>query len=139
MTIIKINGGFWGWEPIETLERLYPLFEQYTLDPIYEWYGNFVNRKPEWQRSEERQAYQGCTVISGRFLHYGNFFYIVTDASGLCGLTGRYRQPQWECFARYVLPKGKVEGDGANMRIELPIPEKAGKKAVLIGRGQWEV
>ena len=56
MTIIKINGGFWGWEPIETLERLYPLFEQYTLDPIYEWYGNFVNRKPEWQRSEERQA-----------------------------------------------------------------------------------
>ena len=32
MTIIKINGGFWGWEPIETLERLYPLFEQYTLD-----------------------------------------------------------------------------------------------------------
>ena len=22
MTIIKINGGFWGWEPIETLERL---------------------------------------------------------------------------------------------------------------------
>ena len=63
MTIIKINGGFWGWEPIETLERLYPLFEQYTLDPIYEWYGNFVNRKPEWQRSEERQAYQGCTVI----------------------------------------------------------------------------
>ena len=53
--------------------------------------------------------------------------------------TGRYRQPQWECFARYVLPKGKVEGDGANMRIELPIPEKAGKKAVLIGRGQWEV
>lgn len=178
MTIIKINGGFWGWEPIETLERLYPLFEQYTLDPIYEWYGNFVNRKPEWQRSEERQAYQSCTVISGRFLHYGNFFYIVTDeeeliqrferlvadnkatqayqderkvcfpcsecnqwsaASGLCGLTGRYRQPQWECFARYVLPKGKVEGDGANMRIELPIPEKAGKKAVLIDRGQWEV
>lgn len=60
-------------------------------------------------------------------------------ASGLCGLTGRYRQPQWECFARYVLPKGKVEGDGANMRIELPIPEKAGKKAVLIDRGQWEV
>lgn len=42
-------------------------------------------------------------------------------------------------IARYVLPKGKVEGDGANMRIELPIPEKAGKKAVLIGRGQWEV
>ena len=36
MTIIKINGGFWGGEPIETLERLYPLFEQYTLDPIYE-------------------------------------------------------------------------------------------------------
>ena len=130
MTIIKINGGFWGWEPIETLERLYPLFEQYTLDPIYEWHGNFVNRKPEWQRSEERQAYQGCTVISGQFLNYGNFFYIVTDeeeliqhferlvaankatkayqderkvcfpcsecnqwsaASGLCGLTGRYR------------------------------------------------
>lgn len=178
MTIIKINGGFWGWEPIETLERLYPLFEQYTLDPIYEWYGNFVNRKPEWQRPEERQAYQGCTVISGRFLHYGNFFYIVTDeeeliqrferlvaankatkayqderkvcfpcsecnqwsaASGRCGLTGRYRQPQWECFARYVLPKGKVEGEGANMRIELPIPEKAGKKAVLTGRGKWEV
>ena len=83
MTIIKINGGFWGWEPIETLERLYPLFEQYTLDPIYEWYGNFVNRKPEWQRSEERQAYQGCTVISGRFLHYGNFFYIVTDEEEL--------------------------------------------------------
>lgn len=178
MTIIKINGGFWGWEPIETLERLYPLFEQYTLDPIYEWHGNFVNRKPEWQRSEERQAYQGCTVISGQFLNYGNFFYIVTDeeeliqhferlvaankatkayqderkvcfpcsecnqwsaASGLCGLTGRYRQPQWECFARYVLPKGKVEGEGANMRIELPIPEKAGKKAVLTGRGKWEV
>ena len=60
MTIIKINGGFWGWEPIETLERLYPLFEQYTLDPIYEWYGNFVNRKPEWQRS-------GVSGLHGNF------------------------------------------------------------------------
>ena len=62
MTIIKINGGFWGWEPIETLERLYPLFEQYTLDPIYEWYGNFVNRKPEWQRSAS-----GLSGLHGNF------------------------------------------------------------------------
>ena len=63
MTIIKINGGFWGWEPIETLERLYPLFEQYTLDPIYEWYGNFVNRKPEWQRSRA----SGLSGLHGNF------------------------------------------------------------------------
>ena len=146
MTIIKINGGFWGWEPIETLERLYPLFEQYTLDPIYEWYGNFVNRKPEWQRSEDRQAYQGCTVISGRFLHYGNFFYIVTDEEELIQrferlvadnkATQAYQDERKVCFP---CSECKVEGDGANMRIELPIPEKAGKKAVLIGRGQWEV
>ena len=159
MTIIKINGGFWGWEPIETLERLYPLFEQYTLDPIYEWYGNFVNRKPEWQRSEERQAYQGCTVISGRFLHYGNLFYIVTDeeeliqrferlvadnkatqayqderkvcfpcsecnqwsaASGLCGLTGRYRQPNGnalrDMFCQRAKSKVKAQICALNFR-----------------------
>ena len=178
MTIIKINGGFWGREPRDPPHPRDPRFQQDTRHPSAERSAKLVKPTPEWQRPQPRQAYQGCTVISGRFLHYGNFFYIVTDeedliqrferlvadnkatqayqderkvcfpcsecnqwsaASGLCGLTGRYRQPQWECFARYVLPKGKVEGDGANMRIELPIPEKAGKKAVLIGRGQWEV
>ena len=81
------------------------------------------------------QGYQDERIVCFRCSEWNQW----SAASGLCGLTGRYRQPQWECFARYVLPKGKVEGDGANMRIELPIPEKAGKKAVLIGRGQWEV
>ena len=178
MTVIKMNGSVWGQAPLETLEQLYPLFEQYTLDPIYEWYGNFVNRTPVWQRAKEQQAYQGCTIISGQFLHYGHFFYIVTDdekliqrfeclvadnkrtqtyqnermrcfpcricnqwsATGcLCKLTGRFRNPDWECFARYLPQERRPEKYGENTQIKFLIPGEAGQEAVLIERGKWTV
>lgn len=178
MTVIKMNGGVWGQEPLETLEQLYPLFEQNTLGPIFEWYGNFVNRMPVWQRQKEQQAYQGCTVISGQFLHYGHFFYIITDdekliqsfeclvadnkktqiyqnewmryfpccicnqwsaTSSLCKLTGHFRNPQWECFVRYLPPENWTEKGSENVEIKFLIPGKSGQEAVLIKRGIWEV
>lgn len=57
--------------------------ENYTLDPTFELYGNFVNRNPEWLKPEKAEKYRGCTVISGNFLTYSHAFYLITDDAGL--------------------------------------------------------
>lgn len=59
--------------------------ENYTLDPIFELYGNFVNRNPEWLKPETAKKYEGCTVISGNFLALSHAFYLITDDADMIG------------------------------------------------------
>lgn len=51
----------------DTEENIISDLREYTLDPIFELYGGFVNRCPEWLNSETADKYIGCAVISGNF------------------------------------------------------------------------
>lgn len=57
--------------------------EKYTLDPVFEYYGNFVNRSPEFVHPEGVQKYAGCTVIWGNFLNLSHVFRVITDDQAL--------------------------------------------------------
>ena len=58
-----------------TLSDLYRLLETYTLDPVFERYGEFVNRTPCWIDGETARKYSGASVIAGNFLSYSHAFY----------------------------------------------------------------
>lgn len=79
MIEILSNGSKWAGEPDDTIDELIRVLEEYTLDPKFEGYGNFVNRNPQWRTEEIEERYNGCTVIFGNFLSYSHVFNIVTD------------------------------------------------------------
>ena len=66
-----------------TLSDLYRLLETYTLDPVFERYGEFVNRTPCWIDGETARKYSGASVIAGNFLSYSHAFYLITDQEEL--------------------------------------------------------
>lgn len=71
-----------------TLSDLYRLLETYTLDPVFERYGEFVNRTPCWIDGETARKYSGASVIAGNFLSYSHAFYLITDQEELMVPTG---------------------------------------------------
>ena len=66
-----------------TLSDLYRLLETYTLDPVFERYGEFVNRTPCWIDGETARKYSGASVIAGNVLSYRHAFYLITDQEEL--------------------------------------------------------
>ena len=56
---------------------------EHTLDPVFEFYGNFVNPAPEWLDDDVAAKYAGCTTIFGNFLTYSHAFRVVTDDAAL--------------------------------------------------------
>lgn len=66
-----------------TLSDLRRLLETYTLDPVFEQYGGFVNRTPRWIDGETARKYSGASVIAGNFLSYSHAFYLITDQEEL--------------------------------------------------------
>lgn len=67
----------------DTEENILHDLECYTLDPVFELYGNFVNPSPEWLSDEAATKYAGCTTIFGNFLTFSHAFRLVTDDPGL--------------------------------------------------------
>lgn len=67
----------------DTEENILHDLECYTLDPIFELYGNFVNPSPKWLSDEAAAKYAGCTIIFGNFLTFSHAFRLVTDEPGL--------------------------------------------------------
>lgn len=67
----------------DTEENILRDLGRYTLDPIFEMHGDFVNRTPQWLTEELRQARAGHTVISGNFLNYSHAFRVCTDDEAL--------------------------------------------------------
>ena len=69
----------------DTKENIINDLENYTLDPVFEKYGNFVNRNPQWINPEITEKYAGCSTIFGNFLALSHAFRLVTDDEALIG------------------------------------------------------
>ena len=67
----------------DTEENILQDLDAYTLDPIFELYGDFVNPSPEWLSTENAKKYAGCTMIFGNFYGYSHAFRLVTDDAAL--------------------------------------------------------
>lgn len=72
----------WKMVP-DTEENILRDLETYTLDPVFEMYGNFVNPAPVWLDEAQAMKYAGCTSIFGNFLNYSHAFRLVTDDEAL--------------------------------------------------------
>lgn len=83
MTEIISNGSKWAGESPDTIEDLIEVLKSETLDPIFEEYGNFVNRTPHWIHKEAQEKYKGCTQIFGNFFATSHVFNITTDDEDL--------------------------------------------------------
>lgn len=68
----------WSFIP-DTAENILRDLESYTLDPVFELYGNFINPAPEWLSEVVAERYAGCTSIFGNFLTLSHAFRLVTD------------------------------------------------------------
>lgn len=62
----------------DTKENILKDLAEYTLDPVFEDYGNFVYT-PHWDEEELAEKYKGLTAISGNFLNLSHAFRILTD------------------------------------------------------------
>lgn len=62
----------------DTKENILKDLAEYTLDPVFEEYGNFVYM-PTWCDEESAEKYKGLTVISGNFLKLSHAFSLLTD------------------------------------------------------------
>ena len=76
-------GSFLSFERQQTLDALFQLLEDHTLDPIFEKHGGFINRSPKWRSPMAAQTFQGAAVIAGSFLSYDYIFHIITDEEPL--------------------------------------------------------
>lgn len=62
----------------DTKENILKDLAEYTLDPVFEEYGNFVYM-PTWCDKEAADKYKGLTAISGNFLTLSHAFRLLTD------------------------------------------------------------
>lgn len=62
----------------DTKENILKDLAEYTLDPVFEEYGNFVYT-PTWCDEESAEKYKGLTAISGNFLTLSHAFRLLTD------------------------------------------------------------
>lgn len=72
----------WSFIP-DTAENILHDLEHYTLDPVFEPYGNFIDPTPGWLCEPEATKYAGCTNIFGNFLTHSHAFRLVTDDAEL--------------------------------------------------------
>jgi hypothetical protein len=79
MLEILSNGSKFCGEENDTIETLLDTLSKHSLDPVFEKYGNFVNRTPKWLNSKSAEKYQGCTSIHGNFMGVSHAFNIITD------------------------------------------------------------
>jgi len=83
MTNILSNGSKWIGEEPDTIEKLLDVLRTKTLDPIFEKYGNFINKSPKWGwYGDGPSPYPdnpNVVVFFGDFYDYGHLFSIHTD------------------------------------------------------------
>lgn len=54
--------------------------KKYTLDPIFEKYGNFIHKNPKFSKNPEMtEYYNGWWCLFGNFFDYSNAFSIYTN------------------------------------------------------------
>lgn len=96
----------------DTEENILQDLEQYTLNPVFEMYGDFVNRAPGWLTEELRQARAGHTMISGNFLNYNHPFRVCTDDEALierleAAINRNKAAPEYQAARARMLEKAK--------------------------------
>lgn len=106
----------------DTEENILRDLEQYTLDPTFEMYGDFVNRTPEWLTEELRQTRAGHTMIFGNFLNCNHPFQVCTDDEGLiqrleAAIDQNKATPEYQAARARMLEKAK-HGPHQNRRDE---------------------
>jgi len=79
MLEIISNGSKWAGQQPDSIDVLVETLKQYTLDPTFEEYGNFVCHNPHWIKKESNEIYKGCTKIHGNFYTLSHVFDIITD------------------------------------------------------------
>lgn len=62
----------------DTKENILKDLAEYTLDPTFEDYGNFVYI-PTWCDKELAEKYKGLTAINGNFLTFSHAFRLLTN------------------------------------------------------------
>lgn len=104
----KVTSTSEPWKMIpDSAENIIKDLAQYTLDPIFEKYGNFVNRSPEWLSEDAAEKYKGCSLIFGNFLNYSHAFRVVTDDDALierlsAAIEANKCRPEYEAARRIV-------------------------------------
>lgn len=83
MTEITSNGSKFAGEQPDSIEELIKVLRTEPLDPVFEEYGNFVNRTPHFLHKEAQEKYNGCAQIFGNFAFYSHVFNILTDDAEL--------------------------------------------------------
>ena len=68
----------WASKP-DSEENILRHLAKYTLDPVFERYGDFVNPNPQWLYEKDAEKYRGCAYIFGNFLTFSHAFRVVTD------------------------------------------------------------
>ena len=63
----------------DTIDRIAHDLVEYTLDPIFEEYGDFCDHTPEWLTKEAVDKYAGCVRFLGNFLEYAGVFDVITS------------------------------------------------------------
>lgn len=122
MTIInsKVINPEAPWSFItDTVEGIMADLEKYTLDPIFEHYGDFVNRHPTWTKPEYAEKYKGLTSIFGNFLNLSHALNIYTDDEELIG----------KLEAAILANKATPEYREARDRLQRRLEEEAARRA----------
>lgn len=79
MLEIFSNGSKWAGENPDSIETLCDVLTKWSLDPVFEKYGNFIQTNPEWVNPIYTEKYKGCTYFTGNFKTLSHVFRIVTD------------------------------------------------------------
>lgn len=66
-------------EKPDTVDRILRDLAAHTLDPVFEQYGDFCDRHPEWLTEAAKKKYAGCTRFWGNFLEHAGLFDVITD------------------------------------------------------------
>ena len=66
-------------EKPDTVDRILRDLAAHTLDPVFEQYGDFCDRSPEWLTKEAAEKYAGCVRFWGNFLEYAGVFDVITS------------------------------------------------------------
>jgi len=85
MLFVNYKGSMSFEEQLATIEELKEILKNNTLDPVFEQYGNFVDRAPKWDNPESSKQFKGCASIFGNFLTLSHVFHIITDDEQIIG------------------------------------------------------
>jgi hypothetical protein len=106
----------WLFMP-DTIENIINDLEHYTLDPVFEKYGNFIY-KPTFKTEEQKQNFidkygENAYMISGNFYTLSHAFYLVTDEQNIIDIlqTAINKNKQTEAYKQAKQHREEAEAE----------------------------